>query len=54
MNVLILSSSSVTIDNKYLTVAEEVSNLFADNGYDLVYGAASFSMMGKCYDVMRI
>ena len=49
MNVLILSSASTDIDPYYVDVARKVSNYLANNGFDLVFGGASFSMMGACY-----
>ena len=49
MNVLILSSSSTNIDPYYISVARTISKYLADNEFDLVFGGASFSMMGACY-----
>ena len=49
MRVFIGSSASKTIDEKYLTLAREISEYLADKGLDLVFGGASFSMMGQCF-----
>lgn len=50
MNVLILSSASTNIDPKYISISRSVSNYLATNDFDLVFGGASFSMMGACYE----
>ena len=49
MNVFIAASSSNNIDSKYLTLAREVSKILTKRNLDLVFGGASFSMMGECY-----
>lgn len=49
MEVFIASSSSQTINPKYLLLAREVSKFFASRDFNLVFGGASFSMMGECY-----
>ena len=49
MNVFIASSASKTIDEKYLDIAKETSEYLASKGLDLVFGGASFSMMGECF-----
>ena len=46
----IICSSSENIDDYYKSVARSVSNYFAQEGYDLVFGGSSKSMMGICYD----
>ena len=51
MKVFIGCSAEVSIDKKYIDLAYHVSRMFYNRKYDLIYGAASFSMMGKCYDV---
>lgn len=53
MKVLILSSASTEIDPYYCSIARSISNHLARLGYDLVFGAASSSMMGVCYDEFR-
>lgn len=50
MNVLILSSASINIDPYYISVARSIASYLAKNEFDLVFGAASFSMMGACYE----
>ena len=50
MNVLILSSASTDIDPYYISIARNISKYLATNEFDLVFGGASFSMMGACYD----
>ena len=49
MNVFIASSASKLIDDSYLKIARETSEYLADKGFDLVFGGASFSMMGECF-----
>lgn len=49
MNVLILSSASTNIDPYYVSVARNIANSLACDGHDLVFGGASSSMMGVCY-----
>ena len=50
MNVFIATSSSKNIDTKYLTLARNVSKMLTKRNLDLVFGGASFSMMGECYN----
>lgn len=50
MNVLILSSASTNIDPYYVSVARSIAGYLAKNEFNLVFGAASFSMMGACYE----
>lgn len=50
MNVLILTSANNEVNDYYKSIARLVSNYLAKNGYDLVYGGSSTSMMGICYD----
>lgn len=50
MNVLIISSASIDVPKKYLSIAKEVSSYLAYNNFDLIYGASSLSMMGQCYN----
>lgn len=50
MNVLILSSASMDIDPYYVGIARDISKYLAQNEFDLIFGGASFSMMGVCYD----
>lgn len=49
MEVFIATSSSNTIDPKYLRLARETSKFFTSRDFDLVFGGANFSMMGECY-----
>lgn len=49
MNVLIISSSRDEINEKYKILARNISNYLATNNYNLVFGGASTSMMGICY-----
>ena len=49
MEVFIATSSSNTIDPKYLRLARECSKVFTNRDFNLVFGGASFSMMGECY-----
>ena len=49
MNVLILSSSREEIDPYYKSIARSISSFLAKSECDLVFGAASSSMMGICY-----
>ena len=51
MKVFIGCSAAIDIDKKYIDLAYHVSRLYYNRKYDLIYGAASFSMMGKCYEV---
>lgn len=53
MKVLILSSSREDIDPYYTSIARSVANFLASNECDLVFGGASYSMMGICYDEFR-
>lgn len=50
MEVFIASSSSKIIDQKYLKLAREISKFFVNRNFNLVFGGASFSMMGECYN----
>ncbi len=50
MDVLIISSSREEIDDYYKSVAKTISNYLAVNGYNLIYGGSSNSMMGICYN----
>jgi len=49
MKVFIASAANLEIDDKYLEIASEVSEVFASKNYDLLFGAGWYSMMGKCY-----
>ncbi len=48
-----IGCSAEHISEKYINFTEKVADFFYKRHYDLVYGAASFSMMGKCYDVFK-
>ena len=50
MKALIITASSDKINQKYLDIADKVSNFLAENDFDLVFGASSKSMMGICYE----
>ena len=50
MNVLILSSVSTNIDPYYVSIARNIARYLADCGFDLVFGGASTSMTGVCYE----
>lgn len=49
MKVFIASAANLDIDEKYLKLASDVSELFAKNKFDLLFGAGHYSMMGECY-----
>ncbi len=49
MRVFIACSANQTIDKKYIELAEKVSEIFAIKEFDLMFGAANYSMMGSCY-----
>lgn len=49
MKVFIASSASENIGGKYLDLADELADYLASLGFDLLFGAASYSMMGSCY-----
>lgn len=49
MKILILSSSREEINPYYKSIARSIAQYLAPLG-DLIYGAASSSMMGICYD----
>lgn len=53
MNVLIISSASEEIEDKYLKITQKIASFLANNNCNLVFGAASFSMMGICYQEFR-
>lgn len=50
MNVLMICSSQNEISDYYKSIARSISHFFAINDCDLVFGGASQSMMGICYD----
>ncbi len=50
MKIAICSSSSNLIDDKYKETARKVTKLLASKDYDLVWGSASYSIMGICYE----
>lgn len=49
LKIFIGSSSRDTIDHKYLEEAREISQILSKDNCALVFGAASFGMMGACY-----
>lgn len=49
MKVFIASSANEMIDEKYITLASDISLIFAKRNFDLMFGAANYSMMGACY-----
>ena len=50
MTVFIACSARSNIDQKYLSLARNVSKYFHEKGYSLVFGAYSNSMMRECYE----
>ena len=48
MKVFIASAYSTKLE-EYLTLAKDVSEVFASRNFDLLFGAANESMMGACY-----
>ena len=53
MRVTISSSSSTTIDQKYYDESRKALEYLADEGFDLNWGSADYSIMGLCYEVFR-
>ena len=53
MKVFIASAANLEIDDKYLELARNVSEVFAKNNYDLLFGAGYYSMMGECYNIFK-
>lgn len=51
MKVFIACASNEDINKVYYDLAEQISENLAIRGFDLFYGAASYSMMGICYKV---
>lgn len=49
MNVLIISSASININDNYVNIAKKISKFLAKENCDLVFGSSSMSMMGACY-----
>ena len=49
MKVFIASAANLEISESYLKLAKDVSTIFAKNNFDLLFGAANYSMMGECY-----
>ena len=49
MKVFIASAANLEISDSYLKLAKDVSTIFAKNNFDLLFGAANYSMMGECY-----
>ena len=49
MKVFIASAANKEINEKYLQLASDISEIFAKNNFDLLFGAANYSMMGECY-----
>ena len=49
MKVFIASAANKEISEDYVDLAYDVSNVFAEKGFDLLFGAANYSMMGACY-----
>ena len=49
MKVFIGCSSSGKIDELYIKLAYDVSLAIAKDNHTLIYGGASYSMMGECY-----
>ena len=53
MKVFIASAANREIDEKYLKLASDVSEVFAKNNFDLLFGAGYYSMMGECYKIFK-
>ena len=53
MEILILSSSKEEIEPYYTSIARSIAHYLARYGNDLIFGAASTSMMGICYDEFK-
>jgi len=51
MKVFIASAANLDLEEKYLELARNVSEVFATNNFDLLFGAGHYSMMGECYKV---
>ncbi|MBQ3020904.1 MAG: LOG family protein [Bacilli bacterium] len=49
MKVFIASAANLDLEEKYMNLAREVSEIFAKNNFDLLFGAGHYSMMGECY-----
>ena len=49
MKVFIASAANLDLDEKYMKLATNVSEVFAKNNFDLLFGAGHYSMMGECY-----
>ena len=49
MKVFIASAANLDLEEKYLELARNVSDVFAKNNFDLLFGAGHYSMMGECY-----
>ena len=49
MKVFMASAANLGLEEKYLNLAKDVSEVFAKNNFDLLFGAANYSMMGECY-----
>ena len=49
MKVFIASAANLDLEEKYLELARNVSEVFAKNNFDLLFGAGHYSMMGECY-----
>lgn len=53
MRVTISSSSSTNIDQKYYDESRKVLEYLTEEGFDLNWGSADYSIMGECYEVFR-
>ena len=53
MKVFIASAANKDIDEEYLELAKNISEVFAKNSFDLLFGAGYYSMMGECYKVFK-
>ena len=49
MNIGIISSADDKIDNYYKSIATSVAGYLAKDGFNLVFGGGSTSLMGVCY-----
>lgn len=53
MEILILSSSKEEINPYYTSIAKSIAHYLAKDDNDLIFGGASTSMMGICYDEFK-
>lgn len=49
MEIFVGCSSSDNVDKKYIKLAQEVGELIAKNGHNLIFGSSENGMMGEVY-----